>query len=95
MRQNRPTPVQKPDDDGRLVEIPRAAVCINYGWKGRFHRDSGNVGPSIIKSFGSHDGGELRLWREAHGSRLVDVTGSSTTYYAGYQLPDDTTNYAG
>jgi len=39
-----------------------STFTINRGWMSERHRDTNNVGPSAIVSFGRHRGGELRWW---------------------------------
>jgi len=38
------------------------SININKNYAGRLHRDSSNVGPSIIKAFGQFTGGCLNYW---------------------------------
>ena len=39
-----------------------SSITLNEGYASKAHVDGNNVGPSIIRSFGSHDGGELQYW---------------------------------
>ena len=52
-----------------------STITINKGVACRKHRDKNNVGPSIIRSFGDHTGGQLRYWPADQGqpSRLQEL----------------------
>jgi len=50
------------------------SININKNYAARLHRDSNNIGPSIIKAFGDFEEGRLNYWPEDdHGLHLEDV----------------------
>eukprot|EP00747_Dinoflagellata_sp_TGD_P180448 gnl/TRDRNA2_/TRDRNA2_32927_c0_seq1.p1 gnl/TRDRNA2_/TRDRNA2_32927_c0~~gnl/TRDRNA2_/TRDRNA2_32927_c0_seq1.p1 ORF type:complete len:352 (+),score=36.58 gnl/TRDRNA2_/TRDRNA2_32927_c0_seq1:46-1101(+) len=54
-----------------LGKFPVTSISINSQYAARRHRDRGNVGPSVLKCFGSDfTGGHLRYWPKdiGHGS---------------------------
>ena len=48
------------------------SISVNYNYSARIHRDSGNVGPSLTKAFGSFRGGSLKYWGEDDGSLSLE-----------------------
>ena len=47
------------------------SICINGSWQSARHRDTNNVGESLIFSVGRHTGGRLRIWPEDSGKEHV------------------------
>ena len=52
--------------------FPFTSVSVNCNYSARIHRDSGNVGPSLTKAFGSFRGGSLKYWGEDDGSLSLE-----------------------
>lgn len=50
---------------------PFTSISVNKGYAARRHRDRTNLGPSILKAFGSFRGGRVRYW--PHDERVEDV----------------------
>jgi hypothetical protein len=46
------------------------SININFGYAAKIHRDSNNVGLSVLKAFGSFTGGRLRTWADDHRTPL-------------------------
>ena len=47
-----------------------SSITINWGYACKRHRDGNNVGPSIIRAFGTAQGGQLLYWpNDDHVSR--------------------------
>ena len=53
--------------------FPFSSVSVNFAYAARRHRDSYNVGPSVVKAFGSFTGGELLYWPEDNGNKKVEA----------------------
>ena len=68
--------------------FPFTSISVNYNYSARIHRDSGNVGPSLTKAFGSFRGGALRYWGEDDGSNSLEELGqvSATVLETGSAL---------
>ena len=49
------------------------SVNVNYNYAARVHRDSGNSGPSLTRSFGKFTGGALNYWGEDDGSLTLEL----------------------
>ena len=45
-----------------------SSITVNKDFASRRHVDRGNVGPSVIRSFGDHNGGDLLYWPNDDGS---------------------------
>ena len=48
-----------------------STFTVNRSWTSRRHRDTNNVGPSAIVSFGKHSGGELRWWPQDCPGKVI------------------------
>lgn len=50
-------------DFGRqYIDIPFTSITVNQNYKAEKHRDKGNVGESVVVSFGDFTGGELKIY---------------------------------
>ena len=52
--------------------FPFTSISVNCNYSARIHRDSGNVGPSLTKAFGSFRGGSLKYWGEDDASLCLE-----------------------
>ena len=52
------------------------SINVNGSYAARIHRDAGNRGPSVTKSFGSFTGGALSYWPEDDGTLQVEEVGT-------------------
>jgi hypothetical protein len=52
--------------------FPFTSININKNYAGRRHRDGNNVGPSLIKAFGSFTGGLLKYFPDDNRSTAVE-----------------------
>lgn len=52
--------------------FPFTSISVNYNYAARTHRDSGNVGPSLTRSFGTFHGGSLKYWCQDDGSLSLE-----------------------
>ena len=64
-------------DDSSSSSLPSApwfwsSITLNKGFASRRHRDSNNVGPSIIRAFGDADAGGLYYWPDDPGTGAVN-----------------------
>jgi len=41
------------------IEFPFTSINLNFGYNAKLHRDSGNVGPSLLRALGDFTGGHL------------------------------------
>ena len=53
-------------------EFKFTSINVNGSYAARIHRDAGNKGPSISKSFGSFSGGTLAYWPEDDGTLQLE-----------------------
>ena len=65
---------QPPDFQGRF---PWTSITVNTNFAAKRHRDKGNWGPALIKTFGKFTGGDLLYWPEDRGTCDVDELESS------------------
>jgi hypothetical protein len=52
--------------------FPCTSINVNYAYSAALHRDAGNRGPSVSKSFGSFSGGHLVYYPEDDGNTPLD-----------------------
>jgi hypothetical protein len=48
------------------------SISVNHNYAARIHRDNGNMGPSMTRSFGQYTGGRLKYWANDDGVLQVD-----------------------
>ena len=48
-----------------------STFTVNRSWMSERHRDTNNVGPSAIVSFGEHVGGDLRWWPDDYPGGVI------------------------
>ena len=52
--------------------FPFSSISVNFAYGAKPHRDAFNLGPSIVKAFGSFTGGELLYWPEDNGHDQIE-----------------------
>jgi len=61
----------------RRMKFPFTTVCINRDYAAKRHRDSNNMGVSVVRAFGNFAGGRLRYFPEDTGGGNVEDLDSS------------------
>ena len=70
---------------GRVgVAFDFTSINVNFGYAAKIHRDSNNIGPSMIKALGDFDGGRLRIWDD-DGSKCLEEL-RKTSGFTAYDL---------
>lgn len=52
--------------------FPFSSVSVNFAYAAKAHRDANNLGPSMVKAFGTFTGGQLLYWPEDNGHDKIE-----------------------